>query len=276
MLLAVLSGCVPQPSLQPLYTEDTVVFEPALVGTWSTESGEETVVIEAGEENTYRLIYIVDDKFHEGVSVYEVHAVRVGDRLYLDLVPDDSYYDPLFEENAYLPMIPAHFFCQVELRDDALYLAQVDDDWVKKQIRENRVTLPHAVYDNDEIVLTATPEELQEFLKNNPTGQTPGDGDALHRIPDEVGQVRAARVFAERNREDLAEAAYTRAVEINPHYGEAYQELGNLRATQGRHREALAAYLKAAEFISDDAELRQRIAATYETIARESFCGTTP
>ena len=49
------AGCIP--SLQPLYTDKTTVFDPALVGFWVQDNGHSTWEFVRNESNTYGLTY---------------------------------------------------------------------------------------------------------------------------------------------------------------------------------------------------------------------------
>lgn len=49
-----LAGCV-TPSLHPLVTEETAIFEPALIGKWVDKKDGHTWTFEKREENAYNL-----------------------------------------------------------------------------------------------------------------------------------------------------------------------------------------------------------------------------
>jgi hypothetical protein len=54
-LVAFMAGCVP--SLHPLFTEEDLVYDPALVGTWAEKEGEDIWTFRKSGENAYDLIY---------------------------------------------------------------------------------------------------------------------------------------------------------------------------------------------------------------------------
>jgi hypothetical protein len=56
-LLACLTGCVPVDCINPLYTDQNVIFDPALVGKWVTGSSEEGVLrFDRAEKGAYQMV----------------------------------------------------------------------------------------------------------------------------------------------------------------------------------------------------------------------------
>ena len=54
VLLLTLAGCVF--SLHPLYTDEDLVFDPALVGTWAQDNSGNTWEFGKGNRNNYELV----------------------------------------------------------------------------------------------------------------------------------------------------------------------------------------------------------------------------
>ncbi len=82
-LALVASGCTLR-SIEPLYSEDTLVFDRRLLGSWQSDSGEESLLFVRGDDGVYELIHAGDDG---ATSRYVVHMARIGDELYLDIYP---------------------------------------------------------------------------------------------------------------------------------------------------------------------------------------------
>lgn len=84
-VLLALSGCIV--SLHPLYTEEDVIFKPALLGTWikgkERDRGEETWEFKQGPKNNSYSLEHIDERGEKGK--FTVHLFRVGDLLFLDL-----------------------------------------------------------------------------------------------------------------------------------------------------------------------------------------------
>jgi hypothetical protein len=153
------AGCIP--SLQPLYTDKTTTFDPALVGVWEQANAESTWAFTRKEPNAYGLTY-TDKKGHPGH--FEARLVKLGDRYFLDLFPDD----PQQIENAYYKfhLFRVHTFLKVSLDGSTLQLAGMDPSWLKRQLDADPTFVRHATV-NNMIVLTAAPEELQQFLRGH-------------------------------------------------------------------------------------------------------------
>jgi len=153
-LVVLLAGCVP--SLHPLYTEEDLVYDSALVGTWTGAEGEDTWTFRKLGDTAYDLIYT-----EEGVPArFEAHLVQVGEFLFLDTYPGE----PDIKNDFYLiHIIPAHIFLRIEIEGDVLRYAMLDLDWLKKMITEKKVDILHEEMEGG-ILLTAPPKELQAFF----------------------------------------------------------------------------------------------------------------
>jgi hypothetical protein len=153
-LVMLLAGCVP--SLHPLYTEEDLVYDPALVGTWTEEESEDTWTFRELGDEAYELIYT-----EKGVPArFEAHLVRVGEFLFLDTYPGE----PDIKNDFYLiHLVPAHTFLRIEIETNVLRYAMLDLDWLKRMISEKKAEIAHEEIEGG-ILLTAPPKELQAFL----------------------------------------------------------------------------------------------------------------
>src|SRR5262245_24508866 len=89
-LTMLLVGCGPANSLNPLFTDKDLIFDPALVGEW-TEKGPDhgTVRFEPCGPAVYRVTNIERDG-NGGPATethYEAHLVRLGGYRFLDVAP---------------------------------------------------------------------------------------------------------------------------------------------------------------------------------------------
>ena len=155
-LVLVLSSCVP--SVHPLHTDDVVVFKPDLIGTWSGQGDDDTWTFTQDGEKAYKLV-LVDEPDTKGE--FEVHLVKLGDRLFLDLFPGE----PEFEASDFykLHLLPVHTFMQVRRITPELEMSMMDPEWLGKLLEKDPKALAHERTD-DHLVLTAKPKELQVFL----------------------------------------------------------------------------------------------------------------
>lgn len=151
------AGCIP--SLQPLYTDKTTVFDPALVGFWVQDNGDSTWEFVRNESNTYGLTY-TDKEGKPGH--FEVRLVKLDGKFFLDLFPED----PKQIENAYYKyhLLRVHTFLKMSLDGSTLELAGMDPGWLMRQLDADPRFVRHSRV-NDTIVLTAPPEDLQKFVR---------------------------------------------------------------------------------------------------------------
>ncbi|MCK4291989.1 MAG: hypothetical protein KAY65_02235 [Planctomycetes bacterium] len=187
-LLAVLmGGCVPVLSLHPLYTKENVVFKQELLGTW-TDPNAPKVTWEfkrADESETaYKLIFS-DEDGRKGS--FETHLVKLEDRLFLDLYPDEfpcDLEDPNkvdWPYNAFF-LVPVHTFIKVDSIEPALKMRLTLDNKMEQLLKENPKAVKHTVLE-DKPVLTASTKELQAFvLKYADDERLFGDPIVLKRI----------------------------------------------------------------------------------------------
>ena len=158
--LLVMSACGPLLSLNPLWDEGHAVSEPALTGTWiSGDDDNEIITIAESGRNEYRMTYIDDDSS----SRYEVHAVRLEGRLFLDLYPDGAALGKRLEGEVYLPVIPTHFFLRAVLEGDRLELAALDDEGIANKLERGEIEVPLLKLE-DGVLLTAQTDRIQDLV----------------------------------------------------------------------------------------------------------------
>jgi hypothetical protein len=161
VLALVLAGCVSS-SLQPLFTDKDIAFEPALNGTWVDQDGEEQLVFSSWSDRTgYTVIH---SKQGNHPASFEARLVQLGDYRFVDLYPTE----PAMPNDLYAAhFIGVHSFHRVWLDEDKLRIATLDPDWLRKMISENGLEIGHAVVNDghdDAIVLTAPTAKLQELV----------------------------------------------------------------------------------------------------------------
>lgn len=182
-LILVLGGCL-TPSIHPLYTDGDLVFDPALVGAWSDD--EDVWAFEAEDEDGYRLTITEDEE----VARLSAHLVQLGDHRFLDLYPEDPECENCWY---YFHMLPVHTFCRVSVQGDALEMAFVDGEWLKEKSEAGELGLRHE-YRDDQVILTASTTELQEYILSHLDQVFGDDGpEVLHRGDSNISVIRAVR-----------------------------------------------------------------------------------
>ncbi len=168
----IFTGCAP--SLHPFFTEENIVFNDALLGTWISDSGNKCVFTKSGE-NHYELLYI-----DEAPARFEARLIKLGGETFLDLYPQI----PDKENGLYLAhLVPAHTLARVTIGEDSISIALMDGDWLGKLRERNDLNLAHERLADGAIVLTAPTRELQAFvLSNAKREETFGDAEVFRRL----------------------------------------------------------------------------------------------
>src|SRR4051812_35193657 len=100
LIALLLAGCVP--SVNPLYTDKDLAFDPSLIGTWvekdkENEDAGSNWKFEKRDEHSYKLTITDGDK----TSPLVARLVRLGDYRFLDLCPDKSGLEDIKREDFY-------------------------------------------------------------------------------------------------------------------------------------------------------------------------------
>jgi hypothetical protein len=156
-----LSGCFDMPSVYPLYTDQTAVAEPRLVGAWQTKDGKEQMFVKLTGDREYRLTYI-DDK-GEG-SLWELRVAKLGETSVADMMA--------VKDNA---GIPAHHFLALSFDGAALKVWFLDSSPLRE--KAGKEGLAYVRGKKDEVVLTAPTASLTAFLKKNLAEEMRKDAD---------------------------------------------------------------------------------------------------
>lgn len=161
------SGCLR--SVHKLYTENDLVYEPALEGQWEEGEGKSLWTFTRDGQKRYELLYRqrVTDQNVPGrgdftvPAKFEAHLVRLGKHLFLDLFPKDVVSrNDLFAVH----VIPAHTFSRVELSKSTLRLAMLDHEWFKRMIDEGRLAVMYEEIEKGQYVLTAKTPDIQKLV----------------------------------------------------------------------------------------------------------------
>ncbi len=173
------AGCVP--SLHQLWTEKTLVYDEAFVGKY----GEGDNVWEfTGDPNnkSYELV-ITEEKGKKSQLI--AHLVNMEGQLFFDFYPSD---DAELECGDWLKshLLGAHLFFKVEKTETAFTLAAMSPEEVGKLLKEKPELVKHELIEDDRVVFTDTPENLQKFLIAAPklNKKVFGEPEAFVRITD--------------------------------------------------------------------------------------------
>jgi hypothetical protein len=176
------------PSLHPIYTEEDIVFEPALCGSWL---GDDNVTILNIAPNTeYENAYNFSSSNNpEGSINLLVHLVSIDDHLFLDCYPPDSESNDIGDS---LKLYTHAFFRVVQIEPD-LIVRDMDQEWLKAYLKDNPDALRLDYVENVKLdctapVVTSSTEEIQAFMiEHLETEGAYGDPIVLHRVDEAPG-----------------------------------------------------------------------------------------
>jgi hypothetical protein len=148
-LTSVSSGCLVV-SLNPGYDEETLGWDPRLVGSWVDADDKASLQIERGEWKSYRIRY--------------VHPIEAGDlTAYLTSIGNERYLDvmPSRGEDRGSFLVPVHVLLHLRLDGDRLELTPLSYDWFAERLRGGR-SIPG---------LSATLDQKENALLLSPVGR---------------------------------------------------------------------------------------------------------
>jgi hypothetical protein len=163
LALLPLAGCVP--SLNPLYLDSDLVFDPALIGVWTHEK--EIWKFEKDGEQKYKFVH-TDDQNHS--AQFAAHLLKIKGRRFLDVLIEKIGKDEI-NPWAGAALIPGHLFIKVERIQPALEIAVMDPDWLEKHLKTHPKEITHLQTSDKRILLTASTEELQKFVMDYAEGE---------------------------------------------------------------------------------------------------------
>ena len=153
------SGCLVL-SLQPVYDDDWLAWNPALVGSWNDADDKASLKIDAAEWRSYHLHYEHPSEKGDLTGLLTI----IGDDHYLDVMPSRGEDRGSF-------LLPAHGILRVDLDDDELVLTPLSYDWFADRLRAGD-RLPgalSAVFDQKQNALIVSPtSRLRSWLRGLP------------------------------------------------------------------------------------------------------------
>lgn len=169
-LAAIVSMMACVPCLNPLFTEQELVLDETILGSWVDED-DDSWVFEKSTGKSYILTYHPGEAGAPQSTVpgkpvrFEAHLVRLGDDLFLDLFPD-SYPDSeaLGNDLALVHLVPAHTFSRFWIDQDGIKLGMLDPEWLDKGLAAGEIEIAHK-RGEEGVLLTAATSELQAFAR---------------------------------------------------------------------------------------------------------------
>ena len=158
---AFFTGC-PVRSLQPLFSEKDLTYNPALVGKWA--DGEDIYSFSRANENEYAILLTeqkpTDSTTNARAEVDTITFVgrlgRLGKNWFLDTYPA--------RETGDFHLLPTHIIAKVRIEGDTLTLASLEGDWLKKMLKAGHLRTECTLVDGD-VILTGPTKEIQQMVR---------------------------------------------------------------------------------------------------------------
>jgi len=155
----VLSGC-PAYSVHPLYTDQDAIVEPALEGTW-TDSSDENSEFRFKQSGDHEYTLVVSDPDSRIEQNYTVNVVRLGDQLFVDLAFKDQTVNGVKIDDP-IGVIPTHAIAKVSISGDDLAYATLEDEPIQKQ-NPRQAGLGYVATEGT-LLVTAQTEALRRYV----------------------------------------------------------------------------------------------------------------
>lgn len=156
-LLILISGCLQ--SVNPLYTQDDLIFDSRLLGDWIFE--DEHWSLEKNSAFDYKLTTQGESKKK---AVFSVHLVKLGDHTFMDIYPKNE----LIDNNMYeATVFSVHTFLKIDIATEWVKISWIEGEALEKAIDQTETEIRPVVNQDYQILLTGSTQELQKFIQSN-------------------------------------------------------------------------------------------------------------
>jgi len=146
-------------SLQPAYDDETIAWDPELVGSWIDADDNVTMEVERGEWKSYRITYAHPIE----TATVTAYLTAIGDEHFIDIMPARGEDRGSF-------LVPVHAVVHVRLEADRLELTPLSYDRFSDRLRARQaVTGLNIVQDQKKNALIVSPTvRLRTWLRMQP------------------------------------------------------------------------------------------------------------
>lgn len=173
-------GCT-TPSVHPVYTDDSLVTDAGVVGTWKTGDDKATYeVTRAGDG--YHLLVKSNDPTEPKQWEFSVKLTQIGPHRFADVTVVSTERDA--HEDRWGPLfIPTHLFCRYTLEGDALDIWMLNLKWFRTATADGTASLGSTFLNKQTTLITAETPDLRAFLeKFGGDGAAFADHSRLERV----------------------------------------------------------------------------------------------
>jgi hypothetical protein len=154
--LLLVAGCMA--SLNPVFRDEDLVFDPAMLGVWTQPDSSDTWELSPGNGKSYWLVYTDKDGRE---SRFVARLANIDGTRFLDLFPEDMSPDanPFYK----LHLTPIHTIYLVRNIDNGVELGAMDNDWLQKYLADHPDAIEHATFNGNKLI-TAPTDDVRAFV----------------------------------------------------------------------------------------------------------------
>jgi len=123
--LLMFAGCVP--SLNPLYTDQDLIFDAALLGVWTDKDSKETWELMKAGEKQYKLVYTDEDG---KTGEFTAHLLKIDRETFLDLTPIKRFLPQNDFYNGHF--LTVYSFAQISQTAPTIQISFLEPKWQPK------------------------------------------------------------------------------------------------------------------------------------------------
>jgi hypothetical protein len=153
-LVALLSAGCFVGSLQPVYTDDTIVFDEALLGRWEIRDSEVSVDLARGQWRSYQVAYT--DRF--GTTRFTGHLTKIGPAQFFNVRPEDGLERPAF-------LVATNGFMQIEIVAAGVRVREPDYAALLERAGAGAAGISAAVDLKKNVLLTAPSPRVRAWIE---------------------------------------------------------------------------------------------------------------
>lgn len=147
-------------TLQPIYDDQSLLFDEALLGQWENVEDGTRATVERGEWRSYTITFVN----RTATRVFQANLTKIGASSFLDLTEmRGADPGPL--------LVPVHAIARIIIKSGELDVALLDYDWFMRAMSRKMLgRLTTAVDDRRNAVITAATSEVKRWLAQTPAG----------------------------------------------------------------------------------------------------------
>ncbi|NWJ50582.1 MAG: hypothetical protein HXX14_06935 [Bacteroidetes bacterium] len=174
LICLILSGCLVK-SLHPFYKPSDLVFRQDIIGAytdqnkgvWKIEGAVNKNFLGVGKsdkQQNYYKISLLDEK--KRTTTFQGCLFKLDNNYYVDFYLEKGNNDDAQTELYSYHVIGVHTVAKVLIGKNSLRIKWYNEKWLSELFEQNKIRLSHEkIEDNDAVVLTASTNELQQFMR---------------------------------------------------------------------------------------------------------------